>query len=197
VTAALSPRVHRIASLGLLVVAVFAVWGGFFKPLLNLAGQAISQLHDARFELSRARRLSFEVETLSEAQVAADAETLKPLLIWTDSNSGTETKFQEIIDQIIRSTRFNLESMRTATTVRQGNLSRISIDLKGEGPEASVMGMLAEFERHRPLIVVDQLTIRSLDSVPTEAGGTAISKVMAELRISGFGADLASFESRP
>lgn len=191
----LSPQIRKWVSLGLLLVFIFSIWGLVFKPLIQLADQALDQLYDARFELARAKKLSENIVNIPKNDIEAESKALKPLLIWTDAKAGKETTMQEVVDHLIHSTRFNLESMRIAATVQQGSIMRVSIELKGDGEESSIMEMITEIERHTPLIVIDQLTLRTLNTGTSENQGAIVSKLAAEFRLSGFGSDLAGLEA--
>lgn len=190
----LSPRIHNLVSLGLLLVFIFSLWGLIFKPLIHLVGQSLDQLYDARFELSRAKKLSEDVVNISKKDIEAEGTALKPLLIWTDAKSDKETAMQEVVDHLIHSTRFNLESMRVAATIQQGSIIRVSIDLKGDGEESSIMEIITEIEKHTPIIVIDKLTLHPLNNVTSDSQGITVSKLGAEFRLSGFGSDLAGLE---
>ncbi|WGS88631.1 GspMb/PilO family protein [Methylomonas sp. UP202] len=191
----LSPEIRKWVSLGLLLVFIFSIWGFILKPIINLTGQALDQLYDARFELARAKKISEEIVNVPKNDIQTEIAVLRHLLIWGDINSGKESTMQEIVDQIIRSTHFNLESMRIAKTSQQGSIMRVSIELKGDGEESSIMEMITEIERHTPLIVIDQLTLRTLNIGTSNSQGTIVSKLAAEFRLSGFGGDLAGLES--
>lgn len=191
----LSPQIRKWVSLGLLLVFIFSIWGLIFKPIINLTGQALDQLYDARFELARAKKLSEDIVNIPKEDIDAESTALRPLLIWTEAKSDKESTMQEIVDQVIHSTHFNLESMRIAETIQQGSIMRVSIELKGDGEESSIMEMITEIERHTPLIVIDQLTLRTLNTGTSENQGTIVSKLAAEFRLSGFGGDLAGLES--
>lgn len=182
----LSPRIHGLASLGLLLTAVFGVWGTVGKPWIESCRHAVDAVRDARFERDRARRLAAEAEQLPAERGAAETQALKSLLVWTDGTSNPETGMQETVDSIVRTTGFKLESMRVAATTPQGNLTRLTLDVKGEGPEPAVMALLATIEGHSPALVIDHLVLRALD----DPAGT---RLVAELRLSGFGAPLDAF----
>lgn len=187
----LSPPVRKWVSLGLLLVILFVIWGLIFKPLIHLADQALDQLYDARFELARAKQLSADIVNIPKEDSEAESAALKPLLIFADPKSGKETSMQELVDHLIHSTRFNLESMRIAATVQQGSIIRVSIELKGDGEESSIMEMMTEIERHKPIIVIEQVSLRAVNTVVSDNQGTMVTKVAAEFRLSGFGSDLA------
>ncbi|HLP80433.1 MAG TPA: GspMb/PilO family protein [Nitrosomonas sp.] len=190
----LSPQIRKWVSLGLLLVFVFSIWGLIFKPIIHLTEQALDQLYDARFELARAKKLSEDIVNIPKEDIETESAALRHLLIWTDTKSGKESTMQEVVDQIVRSTRFNLESLRIAETIQQGSIMRVSIELKGDGEESSIIEMITEIERRNPLIIIDQLTLRTLNTGTSENQGTIVSKLAAEFRLSGFGGDLAGLE---
>jgi len=159
-----------------------------------LSSQALGQLYDARFELARAKLLSDELTKISRQEIDQEDAELIPLLLRVDTTTGKESAMQEIVDQIIHATRFNLESMRVSSTTQQGSINRVSIDIKGSGEEASIIEMMAAIERHKPVLVIDQLNLRTASKVTQPDQIDAVSALEAELRLSGFSGDLTSLE---
>ncbi|MGR9051500.1 MAG: type II secretion system protein GspM [Gammaproteobacteria bacterium] len=184
----ISPGVHKIVALALLLTLLAAFWGVVFKPLIALDKKAVNALEDARFELSRSRRLVEELAHLSQTDLQNRQETLTSLLVWTTSDTNQETAMQAIVDKLIQISGMSLESFRVANTSVHGSLSRVSVDLKGEGDEAALVAFMAAIETNRPLLVIDQMTVQILTTEAVVDRPPAVTRLVVEFRLAGFGA---------
>lgn len=184
----ISPGVHKTVSIALLLTFLAATWGIIFKPLINIDKKALNELDDAYFKINRSHRLIEELAHLSKDDLQNQQLMLKQLLVWTNAEANQESAMQAIIDKLMQSSGFSLKSLRIASTSVHGSLSRISVDVKGEGDEMALISLMASIEKNQPLLVIDQMAIQVLTTVPVTEQLPAVTSLLVEFRLSGFGA---------
>jgi len=183
---ALDARVRRLAALGLLVLLLFAV-GGLFKAMFSLGHGAVEQLYDARFELAQAKQRQAATRGILASTVEAEEKALTPALMWNDQPSAGEARLQEIVNQELAAAQFKLEQMRAAPVINLDSLAKVSLDITGSAPEANLYDFLQQIESLKPIIVVERLAIRSVDSPQAGRDNPAGPVLSIEMRLSGFG----------
>lgn len=190
----LASRVNKLLALGLLVFALFAIVG-LFRALFGLGQSAVEQLYNAQFELVQAKQR----ETLSRGVLAtvvdAEERALVPVLMWVGPVATGETKLQEVVNHALTRAQFSLEQMRSTPVTHQGSLVRVSLDVTGSGPEASLYALLVEIERYRPVIAIERLVVRSADSMQAGQDSPAGPLLSVEMRLSSFGTVAAQAKS--
>lgn len=183
---ALDPRVRKLVAFALLVFTLFAV-GGMFKAMYTLGADAVERLYDARFELVQAKQRETASRAVLSTTVEAEEKALVPVLMWVSNASIGETRFQEIVNQVLSTAEFKLEQMRAVPVTQLGSLAKVSLDVTGSGSEASLYLLLAQIERFTPVIVIDRLVVRSADAIQAEQDGPAGPLLSVEMRLSSFG----------
>jgi len=182
----LGPRVQKLVALALLVFALFAITG-LFKAMFTLARGAVEHLYDARFELVQAKQRATTSRGVLVTAVEAEEKALVPVLMWTGTAVNGEARLQEIVNQVLNGAQFKLEQMRSSPVTNLGSLSRVSLDVTGSGSEASLYTLLEQFERFKPVIVVERLVVRSADSSQAGQDNPAGPLLSVEMRLSSFG----------
>jgi len=188
----ISPGVHKTVSVALLLTLLAAIWGGVFRPLIDLDKKALNELDDARFELNRSHRLADELVHLSQADLQNQLESLKTLLVWTEAEANQESAMQAIVDKLIQSSGFSLDSLRVVNASAYGSINRVSINVKGEGDEATIISFMAAIEKNQPILVIDQMAIQVLATEQVADQPPAVTRLLVEFRLSGFGASLTA-----
>jgi hypothetical protein len=188
----ISPGIHKIVSIALLLTLLAAAWGGVIKPLINLDEGILNELEDTYFELNRSSRLTEELERLSEDDLQKQQDSLRSLLIWADAGANQESAIQATVDKLMQSSGFSLGSLRIVNTSVHGSVSRVSVDIKGEGDEIALISLIAAIEKNQPLLIIEQMGTQVLTTMPIAGQPPAVTRLGVEFRLSGFGASLNS-----
>lgn len=181
----LSPRVRKLLAGSLLVTLLFSVWGLVLRPLLTVTGDAIESLHDAQFELDRARAAVKERKKLSERAIAMGEQAIRLRLQSGNSASGAIGNLQGNVSQLAKSSGLQLESMQAETFVIKQPLTKLSVVLKAKGPEISLLRMLAALESQPELTVINRLTVIAQNPGQMNADRSSAG-VVVEMRIDGY-----------
>ncbi len=193
---AVSPRVRRLASAGLLVAVLAALSGGVLRPLLQWAHESTEELADARFALARAQAVAQGDKTLSAPDIEQAERELLPWLLTGASEAEAAASLQSAVDGVLRSEGLAVESAQAVPTVAGGAVSRLGFDWRGAGSEQSVVRAIAALERTRPLIRIERLTLRALEPGTTVPQQAPAARLTVELRLTGFWA-APSLPSKP
>lgn len=180
----LSPPVRKLLAGGMLFAAVFLAWVALVVPLFAATQDSVERLHDARFELARARAAVLARGKVSEQAVLADEQAVRQILQEGSSLSEAVGFPQSSLDRLTRDSGLELESMSAEPLGTTESLAKATVVLKARGSETALLKMLAAVESQPGVLVIDRLAASAHEQGQQDNATAAVLTV--ELRIAGY-----------
>lgn len=182
---------RRSLALGLMIVTLLSAWNLILRPLFSATREAVEQLDNVRFELHRLGLLAADAAQSDPDTAHVEIDTLRAELFSVQGSSDSDALFMSAVDQLIRGAGVRLLQLKALPPTRAGSLARYGVDISATASEADFVQLLAAIERHRPLLVVDRLTLVAQGSL----GANEAPELSVELRLSGFAGDVDAIAS--
>lgn len=177
---------RQFLALATLILAIITTIG-LVRGLVAMTSSALERLYDARFDLSQAQKRAAQIHSISESATAEDERDLKTLLMWDGPASSGEARLQEVVNAELVAVEFALEYMRAVPASQHGSLSKVAVDLSGVGSEAGLYDLLKRLEKHRPIVTVERLAVRSTDPGQTGVDIPVGPQLAVDMRVVAFG----------
>jgi hypothetical protein len=182
----LSPRLRKLTAVSLLVVALAAIWGGLVRPLLQWTDDCVERLAEARFSLARMRNVAQADKALSASTVARSESEVMPWLLSGSNESDAAARLQAAVDGMLRSQSMTVEATQGVPPAALGSVTRLGIDVRMTGDEVSAIRSIASLERARPLLKIERITVRTLETGVPNPQQPVTSRVAVEMRVAGY-----------
>lgn len=181
----LSAPVRKLLAGGLLFATMFLGWIVLVAPIFAATGDAVERMHDARFELTRARAVVLERAKVSESAVLAEEQAVRQFLQEGNSLSDAIGFLQSNLDRLTRDSGLELDSMSAEPLVAKEPLAKAAVVLKARGSESAVLKMLAAVESQPAVMVIDRL-VASVNEQGHQDNVTVAPVLTIELHIAGY-----------
>jgi general secretion pathway protein M len=159
--AELSDKNRRSLALGLLVIAVVVFFIVIVFPLQQLFNNYDSSIGELEFRLGKLQQTAqLQTSLTKQLEQLQDANNKSRDLINGESAALAGANLQELIKEVLRSTGNVLESSQMLPVVFEEDLQSIAIRIHFSSSVASLQKALYTLENNRPLLFVDELSIK-------------------------------------
>ncbi|WP_018879399.1 type II secretion system protein GspM [Thioalkalivibrio sp. ALE9] len=158
----LQPRERRILAVGILASLILIALLGVVVPVVQKLASSAESVADAGFRLERVQDAAAQLPAV-EAEVSALERALdqQGLTQRESSESLATAALQERVAAIIADHDGNVQSTRVQAASDEDGLQRIGVRVQFEAGSESLAGILQAIDRARPLLFVEQLSVRA------------------------------------
>jgi general secretion pathway protein M len=174
----------KVLALGLLLVALAAVYSVVAVPLLDLYADNAAQAERRRALVAKLAAIAGELPAL-RARVAQlrTASASSKLTLEGGSDAIAAAALQGRIKTLATTAGVTIGSTESLPSEMQDGYRRLGLRLVLNGSYEGVVKLLAEIETTTPPLLVDNLQMRSFQRRP---GGTPVSTIDASFDVYGF-----------
>ncbi|MGH8550094.1 MAG: type II secretion system protein GspM [Methylococcales bacterium] len=157
----LSSRQQRFLALSLFILGIILVLGLIVVPLVDAAASYDEDIEDLQFKLLRYKRI-----VAGREKVLQHLDTLKRRQGDGDQFSNRATPalasadLQQLIKKAVVDSGGRLISTQVVPEQEEEHFIKISVKVRMSGDTAALRNVLYEIETARPMLIVDDLTIR-------------------------------------
>ncbi len=158
----LNSRQQRLLALSLFFLGIILVLGLIVVPLVDAAASYDESIEDLQFKLLRFKRV-----VAGRDKVLAHLDTLKRRKGEGDHFSNRETPalasadLQQLIKKAVVDAGGRLISTQVVPENEEEHFIKTSVKVRMSGDTAALRNVLYEIETARPILIVDNLTIRA------------------------------------
>jgi general secretion pathway protein M len=178
--------VRQALAVGLLLLAIAAVWMLTIAPLSAKLGELQDRIDQERTMLGRLVAASAEETGPADSRQKAIAARMNGLLIQGESESIRVSAVQSRLMEILASNRVKPRSTRNLTARERGGFRLVGVQLHLSAPIEQLQAVLHEIEQHKPLLFVEALHI---SPIVTGGGTGEEERGMLEARFDVFGVE--------
>ncbi len=181
------PRpIRQLLAVGLLLLAIAAVWMMTIAPLSAKLGELQDRIEQERIMLGRLAAASAGQPGPAEGQQNAVAARMNSLLIQGESESIRVSAVQSRVMEVLSIHRVKPRSTRNLTARERGGFRLAGVQLHLTAPIEQLQAVLHELEQHKPLLFVEALHI---SPVVINGGAGEEERGMLEARLDVFGVE--------
>jgi general secretion pathway protein M len=170
VTLALSPAGRRLAAIGLLLLALLALWAGLVAPALAAWNDAAAAREAAIEQLARYRQRAVSKPALARELELQRANTANTRGAWTGENPTlVSAKLQAELKRLIAGRGGQLRSTQALAPGQVEGFNRIAVQVDFSLAVDALPRLLHDIETTQPYLFIDNLVIRGDELGP--AGG--------------------------
>lgn len=178
--------VRQSLAVGLLLLAIAAVWMLTIVPLSAKLGELQDRVAQERTMLGRLAAASAEEPGPAESRQKATAARMDSLLIQGESESIRVSAVQSRVMEVLSIHRVKPRSTRNLTARERGGFRLAGVQLHLTAPIEQLQAVLHELEQHKPLLFVEALHI---SPIVINGGAGEEERGMLEARFDVFGVE--------
>lgn len=178
------PNKSRLTALGLLLVAVLAVYFLLFAPFFAVSGDYSERIDDLEFKLQKLRRTAAEkdlwLKRLEEIKQQSESEGR---LISRETAALASADLQTQIKDAVNRVGGELISTQVIPEHKEEQFTRVAVKLRMTGSTQMLRDVLHSFEANKPLLFVENLNIRPIRNMQPQLPGRKPPKVADKLSV--------------
>jgi len=178
------PSKSRLAALGLLSVAVLAVYLAVFYPFLVIGGGYSERIGDLEFKLEKLRKTAAEKDLwLARMQEIKQQGETEGRLLSRDTAALASADLQTLIKEAVNRVGGELISTQVIPERKEEQFTRVAVKLRMTGSTQMLRDVLHSFESNRPLLFVENLNIRPIRNMQPQLPGRKAPKLADKLSV--------------
>ncbi len=177
-----SPPIRKFAAIGLLVAVVLAILNFIWEPVAHRIAHVEQEITAKRAMLGHHAALAQAAAEARAAGVQSEALLSRAVSLPGESEAVQLANLQSQLLGIAERESIRLQSSRTIAASQREGLHVIGLQMTLQTDMETLQGLIHRIQSHRPLLVVDALSITPARGVATEREGSERS-LQIDLRV--------------